>query len=371
MEILDSAMASPEDSALTNLEHVLLGLYTARCCGGNGAGLGLILPEGRTRFYAYGRQALAEGFRRAGLKAGDEVLLPGFICAEVLASLAVVGAVPRFYLVDDKLCADVTSWDRANPKGARAVVAVNYFGFPQPLDLIREWCRAKGAALIEDNAQGFLSTDGETPLGRRGDLGVFSLRKTLSLPNGAALVDNRPGEMGGNGLSYEKSCGGAEWRYRFKIVLKWVMEWGGLRTVRAVLTGVRTARLAATGEAIPASPPDRESVIPQEAFAPLTSRLLLRCDFCAERARRRNLYQACRELFLGVPEIRPLFGDLPEGVVPQGFPFLYTGMDRSALIRAWWRRGVPILAWPDHLPSAVRERAPEHYHRVMLVPFLW
>jgi hypothetical protein len=298
-------------------------------------------------------------------------LLPGFLCGEVVASLAVVGAVPRFYPVDDRLCADVTSWDRANPRGVRAVVAVNYFGFPQPLDPIREWCRAKGAALIEDNAQGFLSADGETPLGRRGDIGVFSLRKTFTLPNGAAVVDNRDEPMDGDGFSFRGPCHGAEWRYRFKIALKRVMEWGGLRIVRAVLTGVRTARLAATGEAIPASFPDRESVVPQEAFAPLTTRLLLRCDFSAERRRRRALYQACRELFLGVPEIRPLFGDLSEGVVPQGFPFLYTGRDRSALIRAWWRRGVPILAWPDHLPSAVRESAPEHYHRVMFVPFLW
>lgn len=356
---------------MTDLESALIGVYSARCRGGNGVGIDRILPAGRTRFYGYGRQALAEALRLAGVRAGDEVLLPGFLCGEVVASLAAVEVVPRFYAVDELLHVDVASWERMATKNVRAVVAVNYFGFPQPLDLIREWCRAKGAALIEDNAQGFLSADGETPLGRRGDLGVFSLRKTLSLPNGAALVDNRPGEMEAGGFSYRGSFRGAEWRYRSKVALKRMMGWGGLRTVRAVLTGVRMARLAATGEAIPASPPDRESVIPQEAFAPLTIRLLRRCDFSAERARRRNLYQACRELFLGVPDVRPLFGDLPEGVVPQGFPFLYMGRDRSALIRAWWRRGVPILAWPEHLPSAVRESAPEHYHRVMLVPFLW
>lgn len=356
---------------VTDLKSPLVGLYIARCRGGNGSGMDRILPANRTRFYGYGRQALAEAFRLAGIGEGDEVLLPGFLCGEVLASLAVVRAIPRFYQVDESLHTDVASWDLIASKSVRAVVAVNYFGFPQPLGRIHEWCRAHNATLIEDNAHGFLSQDGDVPLGRRGDLGIFSLRKTLALPNGAALVDNRHGKIDVDGLLFKGTCHGAEWRYRAKIPLKRLIELTGLRGARIVLGSIRMLRLAVTGARTPIVPCDRETVIPQEAMSPLTAQLLRRCDFTSERQRRRGLYRSCRELFDGAPDVRPLFDTLPDGVVPQGFPFLYAGKDRRSLIKACERRGVPILSWPDHLPSAIRLHAPDHYGRVMFVPFLW
>ncbi len=356
---------------LTELEPTLLSIYTARCRSGDSTDLEKILPPDRTRFYGYARQALAEALRRAGLHAEDEVLLPGFLCGGVLGSLAVVGAIPRFYGVDELLHADVASWGQIATKNVRAVVAVNYFGFPQPLDQIREWCRAHGATLIEDNAHGFLSANNEVPLGRRGDLGVFSLRKTLPLPNGGAMVDNRHEPMNGNGFSFRGVCHGAEWRYRSKAALKRLIELGGLPSARAFISGIRLVRLIATGSALPVSPLDREAVIPQEAFAPLTMRLLSRCDFSYERQRRRDLYRLWVGLFEGESDIRPLFSHLPDGVVPQGFPFLYMGDDPAGFRRIWWRRGVPIISWPDYLPMAVQCDAPDHYRRIMLVQFLW
>lgn len=365
------AHATQVATSLKDLERALLTIYTTCCGGGNGIERERYLPPNRTKFYGYGRQAFAEGLRRAGLGAGDQVLLPGFLCGEVLASLSVVGAIPKFYTVDELLHADVASWESIVSKSIRAVVVVNYFGFPQPLGRIREWCRAHNATLIEDNAHGFLSEDGDVPLGRRGDLGVFSLRKTLALPNGAALVDNRHDEMDADGFSFRGPCRSAEWRYRAKIPLKELIELTGLRGARIVLGSIRMLRLAVTGARIPIAPWDRETVIPQEAISPLTARLLRRCDVPSERQRRRGLYRLCRELLDGAPDVRPLFDTLPDGVVPQGFPFLYTGKDRSSLIKAWERRGVPILAWPDHLPTAIQLHVPDHYGRVMFVPFLW
>jgi hypothetical protein len=248
---------------------------------------------------------------------------------------------------------------------------VNYFGFPQPLAPFRAWGRARGAALVEDNAHGFLSADGAAPLGRRGDLGVFSLRKTLALPNGAALVDNRSGatSLAAAG-AYRVSARTAERRYRAKAAVKRLMGVGGVGVARGVVTAIRLARLVVTGSALPRPAPDAETAMPQETFAPLAARLLTRLDIEAERARRHALFARSAGLLAGVPDVVPLFGSLPEGVVTQGFPFLYMGAGAEAFIGTWWRRGVPVQRWPD-LPAAVESTAPLHYRRLMLVPFLW
>jgi len=46
----------------------------------------------------------------------------------------------------------------------------------------------KGLLLIEDCAQALLSKFGESPLGSFGDVAIFSIRKTLPVPDGGALV---------------------------------------------------------------------------------------------------------------------------------------------------------------------------------------
>ena len=69
-------------------------------------------------------------------------------------------------------------------------MTVNYFGFPQPFEEIRKFCKENNLNFIEDNAHGFLSCLNGKPLGSFGDVSVVSFRKTLSTFNGAALVIN-------------------------------------------------------------------------------------------------------------------------------------------------------------------------------------
>lgn len=357
---------------MTAVDSALLGVYTTRCAGGAGRGLDRFLPPERTTFYGYGRQALAEALGRSGVGEGDTVLLPSLICCEVLSSLAAIGGVPAFYEVDDRLETDHFALERAAAgKKARAVVAVNYFGFPQPLGSFTRWCRTHDVALIEDNAHGFLSSEGTNPLGQRGDFGVFSLRKTLALPNGAALVDNRCGPHAGQpALEFTGSPWKAEQRYRLKAALKGLMAFSGLSAVRTTIDSIRLLRRLGTGSSLPLPPADAETAVPRDAFAPLSARLLQGFDLVKESARRRLLYQWCQETLARASGVQPLFPDLPEGVVPQGFPFLFRGGDPDGLMATWWRLGVPISRWPT-LPSAIRPIAPAHYRTLMVVPFLW
>src|SRR3569623_1184814 len=141
---------------------------------------------GGVRFYSLARHALVAGLRLYGIGQGDKVLLPEFICRDVLGALAAVGAQPVWYPVGPDL---QPSRAPSEWPDARAVLAVNYFGFPQPLDPFRDYAAKQGAVLIEDNAHGFLSRDESGHwLGTRGDLGISSLRKTLLMSDGAMLM---------------------------------------------------------------------------------------------------------------------------------------------------------------------------------------
>lgn len=350
----------------------LLGIFTATGTKGDGEGVERFLPPERTTLCGYGRQALAIALCRVGIAAGDLVLLPGFICRDLLGAVRSVGADVRFYDVDEQFQIVVESLHQAGCSRVRAVVAVNYFGFPQPLDEVSAWCSARGAVLIEDNAHGFLSADGDVPLGRRADFGIFSLRKTLAIPNGAALVDNRSDAVPTNGDAprFDGSSLRTEMAWGAKRAIKRAMALGGLSAVRPLIGSIRRFRRLTTGSDIDTTPPYAEDVIPQQALAAKTPGLLRRVAVKEESARRRSLYRQCQTMLERSAEVRPLFSELPGEVVPQGFPFIYLGGASRDFADDWWRRGIPMVHWPD-LPRAVAPEAPPHYHRVMLVPFLW
>jgi hypothetical protein len=326
------------------------------------------LPEGATRYYSLGRWALVDALRACGVQAGDRVLLPGLICREVLASVNLLGATPMFYPVTRQLSAafDADAMDRAS-----AVVAVNYFGFPQNLETFRRYCERTGAALVEDNAHGFLSRDEHGRwLGSRGDAGIFSFRKTIAVPDGSALVLN-----GARGMPNETDvpeARGVATRYRVKQGFRRVARrLGPLRTRRAI-RGIRYLQRSLTGQALPVgvSAPDAETRIP---VPPAPSALILRrltvSDPEFETQRRRGLYELAGRIAEDSGAV-PVFPCLPANAVPYGFPIFVSPAHASGLAANVERYGLPLSRWPE-LPAAIASDAPEHYRRLMVLPFLW
>ncbi|MFZ9707830.1 MAG: DegT/DnrJ/EryC1/StrS family aminotransferase, partial [Ilumatobacteraceae bacterium] len=132
-------------------------------------------------YYAYARHALVTALKLVRVQAGSSVLVPDFICRDVLASLHAVGANPVFYPIGDDLQMATTQ----SLPSAQAIIVVNFFGFPADLRGARNFVSAH-TAIIEDNAHGWLSVDRDgTPLGSRADAGITSVRKTIRLPDGA------------------------------------------------------------------------------------------------------------------------------------------------------------------------------------------
>lgn len=324
-----------------------------------------VLPSCPLRYYSLARWALVDALRVCGVRAGDRVLVPGLICREVLASLCVVGASADFYSVSTTLEA---AFVPGSLEPAKAILAVNYFGVPQDLEPFRDYCRRTGAALIEDNAHGLFSRDraGEW-LGSRGDVGIYSFRKSIAVPSGAALVVNGdrwqpPAEL--------PSVHGFDARYKVKQAFRRVAgALGPVRTFDAIGI-VRRARRVSTGDALPLAPPDAQERIPGAPNPDaMLSRSLSVADPDFESRRRRGLYELVGPLVVAVGGIRALPA-LSDNVVPYGFPFFAPPARMSVLAAALRRLGLPLAQWPE-LPLAVAPVAPDHYRDLHVVPFLW
>jgi dTDP-4-amino-4,6-dideoxygalactose transaminase len=152
---------------------------------------GKIFPlNERGCFFFSARYALAAGIKALGIKPGDAVLLPSYNCGAEIDPILHSKVKPIFYKIGKNLLVDCDDLVNKINKDVKAILVTHFWGFPQPLEQIRKVCVERNLYLIEDCAHAFLSTHGGKYLGSDGDIGIFSLLKTLPIPNGGMLVIN-------------------------------------------------------------------------------------------------------------------------------------------------------------------------------------
>ena len=129
------------------------------------------------------------------LQPGDEVILPSFTFVSTANAYALRGAKPVF--ADSR--PDTVNMDESKLEGlftarTKAVVVVHYAGVACEMDRIAALCRAKGVALIEDNAHGLFGKYRGRPLGSIGDFATLSFHETKNITcgEGGALGVNNP-----------------------------------------------------------------------------------------------------------------------------------------------------------------------------------
>ncbi len=322
----------------------------------------------RLRYFSFGRHALVAALQLAGVKNGDVVLLPEFICREVLSAIHALDARVEYYPVAANL--GLACEPSALP-AAKAIVAVDYFGFAQDLVPFTQYCARSGAVLIEDNAHGLFSRDNDGhALGTRGDLGIFSLRKTLAAPDGAAVVVNNasPAAALPSQIPFDDVTPDATFiaKRRLRKLARVLGSWPA-RTATAL---TRMARRLKTGHGIPPSAAESETQLPPvKAPGAILLDVMRNADVDAEIARRRELYHLLPSL-LDPARYPPLFATLPSGTVPYGYPFVADAEHASQARGLLAKHGLECLHWPA-LPDAIAATAPAHYRSVWMVSFLW
>lgn len=130
----------------------------------------------------------------ADLQEGDEVIMPSYTFVSTANAFVLRGAVPVFVDIrPDTLNLDETLIEAAITPRTRAIVPVHYAGVACEMDAIMAIARRHGLMVIEDAAQGVMSSYKGVPLGAIGDLGAYSFHETKNVicgEGGALIVNN-------------------------------------------------------------------------------------------------------------------------------------------------------------------------------------
>jgi len=130
----------------------------------------------------------------ADLKPGDEVIMPSYTFVSTANAFVMSGAVPVFVDIrPDTLNIDETKIESAITPRTRAIVPVHYAGVGCEMDIIMDIAHRHNLIVIEDAAQGIMSTYKGRPLGSFGHMAALSFHETknvMSGEGGAILIND-------------------------------------------------------------------------------------------------------------------------------------------------------------------------------------
>ncbi len=119
------------------------------------------------------------------LEPGDEVIMPSYTFVSTASAFALRGAVPVFVDVrSDTLNIDEALIEQAVTAKTKAICVVHYAGVSCEMDEIMAIAQRHGLRVVEDAAQGIMSSYRGRPLGTIGDLGAFSFHETKNIISG-------------------------------------------------------------------------------------------------------------------------------------------------------------------------------------------
>jgi perosamine synthetase len=252
-----------------------------------------------------GRDALALAAKILHLSSSDTVLLPSYLCNEVVKPFLGKCRV-EFYALQPGLTIDLDMMrSRLKLSRVRALVMINYFGFldPQRQEL-KKICAEHGTILVEDCALSLL-TEGS---GETGDLTVYSFRKTLPVRDGGGLKANG-------------SLANIPVKFRPQIVSNVL----SLCILGKQSLGIRTELLSRSGlSADPAlkiaetpKASEQKLTLPMSSF---TRRGIQHASFPDIIGQQRKDFIFWRDWTANKGCCIPIYDSLPAGVCPLGFP---------------------------------------------------
>lgn len=125
------------------------------------------------------------------MKPGDEVIMPSYTFVSTADAFVLRGAKAVFVDIrPDTMNIDENLIEAAVTERTKAIVPVHYAGVSCEMDTIMDIAKRHGLLVIEDAAQGMMSTYKGKALGAIGDYGCYSFHETknYSMGEGGALL---------------------------------------------------------------------------------------------------------------------------------------------------------------------------------------
>jgi dTDP-4-amino-4,6-dideoxygalactose transaminase len=287
--------------------HESVGALERRFAAYHGAAHGIALANGTL--------SLEIALTAAGIKPGDEVIVPPITFVASATAVLRIGAVPVFVDVDPETI-NLNPQEVADhiSERTRAIIVVHFAGHPVDLDRLSELCGQHGLVLIEDCAHAHGAEWHEQRVGSFGSFGSFSFQasKNMTAGEGGILITN-DAELAerARSISNQGRRTGGAW-----------YEHARLGT-NARLTGFQAALLL-----------NQLKRLPQQV--------------ATRMARARRLREGLRK----VEGLKPTPEILDERITAHGFHLFsmkfdqeaFGGVSRSQVIEALQAEGVPVIA---------------------------
>jgi perosamine synthetase len=303
------------------------------------------------KYFYVARNGIYHLFRALGLRAGENVLVPDYHSGNETSAIRAAGTAIRFYPIRRDLQPDREAISRLCTPETRALYVIHFIGWPQPMEWITAFCRERGLLLIEDCALSCLSEYHGRPLGSFGDYSIHCLYKTLPLPNGAVLTENKQPLPALQHLHTSQPSAISVLGRSAELILE------SLRSRFPTAGGKLSEMKAAFGRMLTAASVPRERVgnigfdldkVDTE-MSKACHLLLSRFDYELIRERRRSNFRYLEERLRGHAAALPI--ELSRGICPLFYPIL---VDNKPVIAEELRqRGIGVVEfWNEGDPAA-------------------
>ncbi len=304
-----------------------------------------------------GRVALYRGLPLLELPPGSTVLVPSYFHGVEIDTLLTAGHRLRFCRIKEDFSFDLDDAERRLDDDVSALFVIHYFGFPQSLAPLRTFCEEHRLKLIEDCALSLFSRDEKGPLGSEGDLSLFSVYKTVSLPHGGFVVTK-----GTSGYRTLRPVTPMSTVVQVKDLVHLDMKargWADTEKWVLRLSGVLKRTLGwRRSEMVGSSWSAWDPRMLEYDASPWVRRLMRLVDPEFVVAKRRENYLHLTSRLRGRAHTPPPFNQLPAGVCPLFFPMMVE--DKIRFQEDMMRLGVQTInLWYEPHPACPADLAAE------------
>ncbi len=311
-----------------------------------------------------GRAAIALALEHAGIKAGDEVLVPAYHCESMVSPVRWRGAKPVFFKINGDTSINQQDIEQKITANTKAIITTHYFGFLQNLQSLREVCDSQNILLIEDCAHALFGSLNNGPVGSWGHYAIASSMKFFPVYDGGILASNSH-DLSAISVSAPPTTFHAKAAFNIienaialkrlgligriidKLLLLKSALWAGLKK----LTGKKNGAIASPKSSDGGYDLD-ENWIHKKVSQP--SKLIIEhSDYQRICTLRRRNYIKLEQALSRLDGIRSLYSSLPEQAIPLVYPVYVAEPDKH--FAPLKMQGVPIWRFGEFLDSEINE----------------